>query len=233
MNPRRRGGKACSYGGYGGCRWGCQTTCCDRWAPLACGRSTSRGPGSPNAAAKIEHFCLNNHKLVQQSQPDQAFHIICLRLRARNLRISLLALNDVRQCVMRHLHDISIEVQGQRVVAAPVTRQFVADRIGASRKMVSRTFKQLATSGQIQQRQDGSLLLHCPAAWATAEPGSDLQSAVTGLLAWKRGQPGQVGNEAAPTVVTSAEGKARHLCRRDWRHKAASRPLRPLPRWPA
>ena len=27
---------------------------------------------------------------------------------------------------------------------------------------------------------------------------------VTGLPAWKRGQPGQVGNEAAPTVVTSA-----------------------------
>jgi hypothetical protein len=27
---------------------------------------------------------------------------------------------------------------------------------------------------------------------------------VTGLLAWKHGQPGQVGNEAALTVVTSA-----------------------------
>jgi len=28
---------------------------------------------------------------------------------------------------------------------------------------------------------------------------------VTGLLAWERGQPGQVGNEAALTVATSAE----------------------------
>ena len=27
---------------------------------------------------------------------------------------------------------------------------------------------------------------------------------MTGLLAWKHGQPGQVGNEAALTVVTSA-----------------------------
>ena len=27
---------------------------------------------------------------------------------------------------------------------------------------------------------------------------------MTGLPAWKRGQPGQVGNEAAPTVATSA-----------------------------
>ncbi len=32
-----------------------------------------------------------------------------------------------------------------------------------------------------------------------------LESQATGLLAWKRGQPGQVGNEAAPTVATSAE----------------------------
>jgi hypothetical protein len=32
----------------------------------------------------------------------------------------------------------------------------------------------------------------------------DLQCAATGLPAWKRGQSGQVGNEAALTVVTSA-----------------------------
>ncbi len=32
-----------------------------------------------------------------------------------------------------------------------------------------------------------------------------LQWPLTGLLAWKHGQPGQVGNEAALTVVTSAE----------------------------
>jgi len=36
-------------------------------------------------------------------------------------------------------------------------------------------------------------------------PNRHLQWSVTGLLAWKHGQPGQVGNEAALTVVTSAE----------------------------
>jgi hypothetical protein len=35
-------------------------------------------------------------------------------------------------------------------------------------------------------------------------PKGRLQSSVTGLPAWKHGQPGQVGNEAALTVVTSA-----------------------------
>ena len=32
-----------------------------------------------------------------------------------------------------------------------------------------------------------------------------IESTSTGLPAWERGQPGQVGNEAAPTVATSAE----------------------------
>lgn len=35
-------------------------------------------------------------------------------------------------------------------------------------------------------------------------PGPPLQSPATGLPAWGRGQTGQVGNEAALTVVTSA-----------------------------
>ena len=52
---------------------------------------------------------------------------------------------------------------GQRIVNPPITRQFVADRIGASREMVSRVFKDLTARGQIQQRQDGSLLLCCAA----------------------------------------------------------------------
>jgi hypothetical protein len=47
-------------------------------------------------------------------------------------------------------------------------------------------------------------------AWRYCEPvglarHTPLQCASTGLLAWKHGQPGQVGNEAALTVVTSAE----------------------------
>ena len=82
------------------------------------------------------------------------------RLHERNQRIAMLALNDVHGCVLHHLHDASVEVQGQRIVHPPFTRQFVADRIGASREMVSRVFKTLAASGQIQHRQDGSLLLH-------------------------------------------------------------------------
>ena len=83
------------------------------------------------------------------------------RLRERNQRIAMLALNDVHGCVVRHLQDASVEVQGQRIVHPPFTRQFVADRIGASREMVSRVFKDLTASGKIQHRQDGSLLLHC------------------------------------------------------------------------
>ena len=44
-----------------------------------------------------------------------------------------------------------------------------------------------------------------------ARQSARLQCPATGLLAWKRGQPGQVGNQAALAVATSAEGKARHF----------------------
>ena len=39
---------------------------------------------------------------------------------------------------------------------------------------------------------------------ALKHSGTSPTIVATGLPAWKRGQPGQVGNEAAPTVVTSA-----------------------------
>ena len=45
----------------------------------------------------------------------------------------------------------------------------------------------------------------CAEAHPAFAPSGRLQSHATGLLAWKRGQPGQVGNEAALTVATSAE----------------------------
>ena len=103
--------------------------------------------------------CLDESPAMRQA----LLHTLTQRLRARNQRITMLALNDVHGCVLRHLHDASVEVQGQRIVHPPFTRQFVADRIGASREMVSRVFKDLAATGKIQQQQDGSLLLHCSA----------------------------------------------------------------------
>lgn len=83
------------------------------------------------------------------------------RLRSSNQRIAVLALSDVRGCVIRHLLEISEDHAGQRVVRTPVRRQTVADRIGASREMVGRVLKSLTAAGKIEPRQDGSLLLHC------------------------------------------------------------------------
>ena len=88
-------------------------------------------------------------------------HALTQRLRSSNQRIAVLALSDVRGCVIRHLLEVSEEHGGQRVVRAPVRRQTVADRIGASREMVGRVLKNLTAAGQIEPRQDGSLLIHC------------------------------------------------------------------------
>lgn len=86
------------------------------------------------------------------------------RLRQSNRRIQMLALDDVQGCVLRHLQDASILDNGQRIVRGPVTRKALADRIGASREMVSRVFRHLAATGRIQHLQDGSLLLEAAAA---------------------------------------------------------------------
>ena len=118
--------------------------------------------------------CVEPTQLLVIHQPDfeqfmadsSAFrnslrHALTQRLRSSNQRIAVLALSDVRGCVIRHLLEVSEQHAGQRVVRAPVRRQTVADRIGASREMVGRVLKRLAAAGQIEPRQDGSLLIHC------------------------------------------------------------------------
>ena len=94
----------------------------------------------------------------------------------------------------------------------------VDDRAGARRRRAAWPAasrpgaKQLAdrAAGHPLQRRRPAAALSDGSRPKRSRPGR-LQSAATGLLAWKRGQPGQVGNEAALTVATSAEGKARHL----------------------
>jgi CRP/FNR family cyclic AMP-dependent transcriptional regulator len=85
------------------------------------------------------------------------------RLRQRNRRISLLALNDVRGCVIGQLLEQSEAEGALRIVRQPVNRQTLADIIGASREMVSRIVTELAHDGLIELRADGSTLIHAAA----------------------------------------------------------------------
>ena len=85
------------------------------------------------------------------------------RVRRKNRRITLLALHDVRGCVVQQLLDLADLQDGQPVVRGRIGRQAIADMIGASRAMVSRVMMDLTRSGALQTLPDGSTLLHCQA----------------------------------------------------------------------
>lgn len=87
--------------------------------------------------------------------------VMVRRVRRKNRRITLLALHDVRGCVVQQLLDLAEWQDGQPVVRGRICRQAIADMIGASRAMVSRVMMALTRSGALQTLPDGSTVVHC------------------------------------------------------------------------
>jgi len=71
------------------------------------------------------------------------------RVRALTENIRSLALLDVYGRVARLLLELAKEKDGQFAVEEKLTQQDIADRVGASREMVSRIFKDLVAGGYI------------------------------------------------------------------------------------
>ena len=88
-----------------------------------------------------------------QRQPEMAFVIIktlAQRLREADRKIGDLALMDVYGRVARALMGMAKQdSQGRMVVSEILSQQSLADIVGASREMVSRTLKDLAQVGHI------------------------------------------------------------------------------------
>lgn len=80
--------------------------------------------------------------------------------RTRGLLNSLgrLALLDVHGRVARLLLELAREDNGRLVVSSPPTKQDIANRVGASREMVSRVFRDLAAAGYVEMRK-GSITI--------------------------------------------------------------------------
>lgn len=96
------------------------------------------------------------HCLAQSAAlRDALMRTLVTRLRKANQRITMLALNDVRGCVIQHLLDSAETHGGQRLVPGPLRRQGIADTIGASRERVSRVILDLVRSGAIKMLPDG------------------------------------------------------------------------------
>jgi CRP/FNR family cyclic AMP-dependent transcriptional regulator len=87
------------------------------------------------------------------SNPDMAMNLICTlieRARIATENVRNLALMDVYGRVARLLLSLAVEQpDGKMVVPERLTQQDIADRVGASRDMVSRIFKDLTTGGYV------------------------------------------------------------------------------------
>ncbi|MGH8718027.1 MAG: Crp/Fnr family transcriptional regulator [Burkholderiales bacterium] len=94
---------------------------------------------------ELERYLIEN--------PEVALHIIkrlISRARALTENVKSLALLDVYGRVARLLLDLSGGPDGKGVIAEKLTQQDIANRVGASREMVSRILGDLSKGGYIQ-----------------------------------------------------------------------------------
>jgi CRP/FNR family cyclic AMP-dependent transcriptional regulator len=100
-----------------------------------------------------------------RSQPDFALRLILKlirRTRALTASVKDLALMDVYGRVARLLVELAEEDDGKLVIGEKLTQSDIADRVGASREMVSRILKDLAAGGYISVRQKRITLHKAP-----------------------------------------------------------------------
>ena len=103
------------------------------------------------------------------SHPDFALHLIrklIALVRRSTDTVKRLALDDVYTRISKLLQEMSQEEGGRQVVAERLTQQDIADRVGSSREMVSRIFKQLTIGGYVSTEGKRIVLLKkLPARW--------------------------------------------------------------------
>jgi CRP/FNR family transcriptional regulator, cyclic AMP receptor protein len=86
------------------------------------------------------------------SYPDFALHLIeklIQRVRITTETVKSLALSDVYSRLVRLITTLAVERDGALVVPEKLTQQDIAERVGASRDMISRLFKDLVAGGYL------------------------------------------------------------------------------------
>ena len=107
-------------------------------------------------AAKFLVISKAEFRRFLSANPDFAMRLINRlmgRVRALTESVGSLALMDVYGRVARLLLDLAVEQDGRLVVAERLSQKDIADRVGASREMVSRIFKDLGAGGYIEVEQ--------------------------------------------------------------------------------
>ncbi len=104
------------------------------------------------------------------SHPEFALHLVRKLIgmvRQATDNVKSLALQDVYGRLVRLLNALAVaDADGRLVVTERLTQQDIADRIGSSREMISRIFKQLTEGGYIVVEGRRIVLLRkLPAGW--------------------------------------------------------------------
>lgn len=87
------------------------------------------------------------------THPDFALHMIenlIARVRHATENVKSLALSDVYGRLVRLLLSLAVQRDGRTVVPEPLTQQDIAERVGASRDMISRLLKDLVGGGYLK-----------------------------------------------------------------------------------
>lgn len=116
-------------------------------------RSASIITLEPTTCSVVTRVTLKDHIA---KHPDFAFELLAKVIRrARRATESArdLALLDVYGRVKRLFESLAVDVDGNRVVPEKLTHQEIADRVGASREMISRLMKDLVTGGYLDVAQ--------------------------------------------------------------------------------
>jgi CRP/FNR family transcriptional regulator, cyclic AMP receptor protein len=99
--------------------------------------------------------------------PDFALHVtrkLAHRVRALTGGMRDLALMDVYGRVARLLLDLAEEVDGQLVIEEKLTQKDIAQRVGASREMISRIFSDLTEGGYVRKAGGRLIIVRRPPA---------------------------------------------------------------------
>jgi len=129
-------------------------------------RSASVVTTEPTTCAIVSRaqFC----EFVRE-HPDFAMYLIgklIQRARRATENVKSLALSDVYGRLLRLLGSLAHDVDGAKVVSEKLTQQEIADRVGASRDMISRLLKDLVAGGYLAIEERRIVILkRLPAAW--------------------------------------------------------------------
>jgi CRP/FNR family cyclic AMP-dependent transcriptional regulator len=129
-------------------------------------RSASVMTVEPTSCAVVSRA---NFREFILAHPDFALHLIeklIQRVRRTTENVKSLALSDVYGRLVRLLHALAREQDGRQIIPDKLTQQDIAERVGASRDMISRLMKDLVAGGYLAvEDRTITILKRLPPAW--------------------------------------------------------------------